>query len=58
MATVWCVGSILLGLLLLAAGIGIRIRMGIPYLGTASGSIGAVLIVLGFSGGILGFCPL
>ena len=57
MAAVWCVSSILLGILFLAAGIGIKVKMDIPYIGTASGSLGAVLIVLGFAGGVIGFCP-
>jgi len=56
MAAVWCVGSIIIGLLLIVAGIGLKVKMDIPHLGTISGSIGAVLLVMGFAGGILGFC--
>ncbi len=56
MAVAWCVGSIIFGLLLIAAGIGLKVKMDIPYIGTISGSLGAVLMVMGFAGGILGFC--
>lgn len=58
MSFIWCGSSIILGLILLAVGIVNKVKMQIPFVGTISGPLGAILIILGFVGGVFGFCPI
>jgi hypothetical protein len=58
MSVLWCAISVIVGVLFIALGIAGRLKLEIPNIGKISGSVGAVLVVLGILFGMLGYCPL
>jgi len=58
MCVFWCIASIVAGVAFLAFGTTSRVRIHVMRMGIINGSLGGVLILLGFLGGVMGFCAI